>query len=65
MHIGMIGCTATSRIYPSLGLVAEPAGVELVSFTSILPHGEENWPEDPASAMRVLLDEAPPMPSLF
>lgn len=79
MHIGMIGCTAPSHIYPSLGLVAElvrrghrvtyvvgdavadlvePAGIELVSFTSILPQGEENWPEDPASAMRVFLDEA-------
>ncbi|MET4047538.1 MGT family glycosyltransferase [Rhodococcus sp. UYP5] len=79
MHIGMIGCTAPSHIYPSLGLVSElvrrghrvtyavgdavadlvePAGIELVSFTSILPQGEENWPEDPASAMRVFLDEA-------
>ncbi len=75
----MIGCTAPSHIYPSLGLIAElvtrghrvtyavgasladlvePAGVEVVSFDSILPQGEADWPEDPASAMRVFLDEA-------
>lgn len=75
----MIGCTAPSHVYPSLGLIAElvtrghrvtyavgaslvdlvePAGVEVVSFDSILPQGEDDWPEDPASAMRVFLDEA-------
>ncbi|WP_346764385.1 macrolide family glycosyltransferase [Rhodococcus sp. B10] len=79
MHIAMIGCTAPSHIYPSLGLIAElvrrghrltyavgasmagvvePAGAQLVSFDSILPQGEAAWPEDPASAMRVFLDEA-------
>ncbi|SNT18375.1 glycosyltransferase, MGT family [Rhodococcoides kyotonense] len=75
----MIGCTAPSHIYPSLGLIAElvrrghrvtyavgasmrdavePAGVQVISYDSILPRGEEDWPEDPASAMRVFLDEA-------
>ncbi len=75
----MIGCTAPSHIYPSLGLIAElvarghrvtyavgasmkdvvePAGVDIVSYDSTLPQGSEAWPEDPASAMRVFLDEA-------
>lgn len=75
----MIGCTAPSHIYPSLGLIAEltqrghrvtyavgeslvgvvePAGVQVVSYDSMLPQGEAAWPEDPASAMRVFLDEA-------
>lgn len=79
MHIAMIGTTAPSHIYPSLGLIAElvrrghrvtyavgeqlaglvePLGVELVSFTSVLPQGEDDWPDDPASAMHVFLDEA-------
>ena len=79
MHIAMIGTTAPSHIYPSLGLIAElvrrghrvsyavgdvlahlvdPAGVEVVRFDSILPQGEDNWPDDPAEAMRVFLDEA-------
>jgi MGT family glycosyltransferase len=79
MHIAMIGCTAPSHIYPSLGLIAElvrrghrvsyavgttmtnlvdPIGVEAISYASILPQGEDAWPEDPASAMRVFLDEA-------
>lgn len=75
----MIGTTAPSHIYPSLGLIAElvrrghrvsyavgeqlapvvePAGVEVVSYPSILPQGEDNWPGDPAEAMHVFLDEA-------
>lgn len=75
----MIGTTAPSHIYPSLGLIAElvkrghrvtyavgdqltdiiePVGVEIVSYDSILPQGEANWPDDPAEAMRVFLDEA-------
>lgn len=79
MHIAMIGTTAPSHIYPSLGLIAElvqrdhrvtyavgeqlasvvePAGVEVVSFPSILPQGEGSWPEDPAESMHVFLDEA-------
>jgi MGT family glycosyltransferase len=79
MHIAMIGTTAPSHIYPSLGLIAElvrrghrvtyavgeqlaglvePLGVEVVSFTSVLPQGEDDWPDDPASAMHVFLDEA-------
>lgn len=79
MHIAMIGTTAPSHIYPSLGLIAElvrrghrvtyavgeqlasvvePAGVEVVSFLSILPQGEDDWPDDPAESMHVFLDEA-------
>ncbi|MCW2876742.1 MAG: aveB [Sphaerisporangium sp.] len=39
------------------GLV-EPTGAELVPHPSLLPTSEGTWPEDPASAMRVFLDEA-------
>ncbi|WP_405144126.1 glycosyl transferase [Sphaerisporangium sp. NBC_01403] len=78
-HIAMIGCTAPSHIYPSLGVIrelvsrghrvsyavgenlaglVEPTGAEVVPHPSLLPTGDESWPDDPASAMRVFLDEA-------
>ncbi|AIG79116.1 Oleandomycin glycosyltransferase [Amycolatopsis japonica] len=42
---------------PLTGLVA-PTGAEVVSHPSILPLGDQSaWPEDPASQMRVFLDE--------
>lgn len=41
-----------------LAHLVDPAGVEVVRFDSILPQGEDNWPDDPAEAMRVFLDEA-------
>lgn len=78
-HIAMVGCTAPSHVYPSLGVVrelvsrghrvtyaigepltglVEPTGAEPVAHPSTLPLGEESWPEDPGTAMRVFLDEA-------
>ena len=79
-HIVMVGCTAPSHVYPSLGVIrelvrrghrvtyvvgepltelVEPAGVEVVAHPTIFPLGEAaGWPEDPAEAMRVFLDEA-------
>ncbi|MFC4530107.1 macrolide family glycosyltransferase [Sphaerisporangium dianthi] len=78
-HILMVGCTAPSHIYPSLGLIRElvsrghrvgyvvgdglaelvaPTGAEIVAHPSLLPLGEATWPDDPASAMRIFLDEA-------
>ncbi|RCG31676.1 UDP glycosyltransferase [Sphaerisporangium album] len=42
---------------PLAGLV-EPTGAEVVSHPSLLPLGEQAWPDDPATAMRVFLDEA-------
>ncbi|MEC3982362.1 macrolide family glycosyltransferase [Amycolatopsis sp. H20-H5] len=79
-HIAMIGCTAPSHVYPSLGVVAElvarghrvsyvvgepladlvaPSGAEVVAHPTIFPLGETaSWPDDPAEAMRVFLDEA-------
>jgi hypothetical protein len=39
------------------GLV-EPTGAELVPHRSLLPQGDAAWPDDPATAMRVFLDEA-------
>lgn len=42
---------------PLTGLIA-PTGAEVVSHPSILPLGDQSaWPEDPASQMRVFLDE--------
>lgn len=38
------------------GLVA-PAGAEPVTHDSLLPGSESEWPEDPATAMRVFLDD--------
>ncbi|MDV8025295.1 macrolide family glycosyltransferase [Rhodococcus sp. IEGM 1330] len=52
------GHRVTYAVGDSLASIVEPAGVEVVPFTSRLPTGEENWPEDPASAMQVFLDEA-------
>ncbi|MEV6982433.1 macrolide family glycosyltransferase [Sphaerisporangium sp. NPDC051017] len=42
---------------PLAGLV-EPTGAEIVSHPSLLPLGDRSWPDDPATAMRVFLDEA-------
>ncbi|WP_248962144.1 macrolide family glycosyltransferase [Sphaerisporangium perillae] len=39
------------------GLV-EPTGAELVPHPSLFPDNDAKWPDDPASAMRVFLDEA-------
>lgn len=52
------GHRVTYAVGDSLRHVVEPAGVEVVPFTSILPDGEASWPDDPAAAMQVFLDEA-------
>lgn len=52
------GHRVTYAVGDSLQHLVEPAGVEVVSFDSMLPDGEASWPDDPASAMRVFLDEA-------
>ncbi|MCJ0892417.1 macrolide family glycosyltransferase [Rhodococcus sp. ARC_M5] len=52
------GHRVTYAVGESLRHLVEPAGVEVVSFTSILPDGESSWPDDPAAAMQVFLDEA-------
>ncbi len=79
-HIVMVGCTAPSHIYPSLGMIGElvrrghrvsyvvgaplaslvaPTGAEVVEHPTTFPLGEAAvWPDDPADAMRVFLDEA-------
>jgi MGT family glycosyltransferase len=42
---------------PLTGLI-EPTGAEVISHPTILPLGDQSaWPEDPASQMRVFLDE--------
>ncbi|MEV6694687.1 macrolide family glycosyltransferase [Micromonospora sp. NPDC051196] len=41
---------------PLTGLVA-PTGAEPIAHPTILPQGDTPWPEDPATAMRVFLDE--------
>ncbi|MEV6880312.1 macrolide family glycosyltransferase [Amycolatopsis sp. NPDC051128] len=79
-HIVMVGCTAPSHIYPSLGVIRElvdrghrvsyvvgsplaglvsPTGAQVVEHPTTFPLGEAAvWPDDPADAMRVFLDEA-------
>ncbi|WP_086844588.1 macrolide family glycosyltransferase [Amycolatopsis kentuckyensis] len=79
-HIVMVGCTAPSHVYPSLGVISElvrrghrvsyvvgaplaslvaPTGAEVVGHPTIFPLGEAAvWPDEPAEAMRVFLDEA-------
>ncbi|OZF34917.1 UDP glycosyltransferase [Rhodococcus sp. 14-2496-1d] len=52
------GHRVTYAVGDSLRHVVEPAGVEVVPFSSILPDGEGSWPDDPAAAMQVFLDEA-------
>lgn len=52
------GHRVTYAVGESLRHLVEPAGVEVVAFPSILPDGEGSWPDDPASAMQVFLDEA-------
>ncbi|MGW4487538.1 macrolide family glycosyltransferase [Amycolatopsis sp. NPDC004368] len=76
----MVGTTAPSHIYPSLGVITElvrrghrvsyvvgaplaslvaPTGAHVVTHPTLLPLGEAGtWPDDPADAMRVFLDEA-------
>ncbi|MGW7532243.1 macrolide family glycosyltransferase [Amycolatopsis sp. NPDC054798] len=79
-HIVMVGCSAPSHIYPSLGIIrelvrrghrvsyvvgeplaelVEATGADVVAHPTIFPLGPDaEWPEDPAEAMRVFLDEA-------
>lgn len=38
--------------------LVEPTGAKLVGHPTIMPLGDEPWPEDPGEAMRVFLDEA-------
>ncbi|UOZ10434.1 macrolide family glycosyltransferase [Amycolatopsis sp. WQ 127309] len=79
-HIVMVGCSAPSHVYPSLGVIRElvrrghrvsyvvgaplaglvaPTGASVVEHPTIFPLGEAAvWPDDPADAMRVFLDEA-------
>ncbi|OZE82861.1 UDP glycosyltransferase [Rhodococcus sp. 15-649-2-2] len=52
------GHRVTYAVGDSLRHMVEPAGVEVVPFESMMPDGEASWPDDPASAMRVFLDEA-------
>lgn len=79
-HIVMVGCSAPSHVYPSLGIIRElvrrghrvsyvvgeplaelvgATGADVVAHPTIFPLGPDaEWPEDPAEAMRVFLDEA-------
>ncbi|MET9265008.1 macrolide family glycosyltransferase [Amycolatopsis sp. NPDC004079] len=79
-HIVVVGCSAPSHVYPSLGVIrelvrrghrvsyvvgeplaelVESTGADVVAHPTIFPIGPDaEWPEDPAEAMRVFLDEA-------
>lgn len=52
------GHRVTYAVGDSLRHLVKPAGVEVVPFSSVLPSAESDWPDDPAAAMQVFLDEA-------
>lgn len=52
------GHRVTYAVGESLASLVEPTGARVVPFESLLPQGEESWPDDPAAAMHVVLDEA-------
>ncbi len=52
------GHRVTYAVGESLASFVEPTGARVVPFDSLLPQGEETWPDDPAAAMHVFLDEA-------
>jgi MGT family glycosyltransferase len=43
---------------PAVSELVEATGAELVPCTSVLPVADNNWPEDPISAMDLFLDDA-------
>ena len=51
------GHRITYAVGQSAASIVEPYGVEIVSWESILPQGQDAWPDDPAAAMHVFLDE--------
>ncbi|MEU6439928.1 macrolide family glycosyltransferase [Streptomyces sp. NPDC047046] len=51
------GHRVTYATGPSLAHLVEPTGAELVPVTSVLPHVDNEWPEDPIGAMGLFLDD--------
>jgi MGT family glycosyltransferase len=51
------GHRVSYAIGETLAGLVEPTGAEPVTHPSILPLGDATWPDDPATAMRVFLDE--------
>ncbi|MGW1375452.1 macrolide family glycosyltransferase [Streptomyces sp. NPDC002446] len=43
---------------PNVAELIEPTGAEFVPYTTTLPVADNNWPQDPISAMSLFLDEA-------
>jgi len=43
---------------PAAADLIAPTGAELVPCTSVLPVGDNNWPDDPIAAMGLFLDDA-------
>ncbi|MBB4795865.1 MGT family glycosyltransferase [Streptomyces nodosus] len=43
---------------PAVAELIEATGAELVPCTSVLPVGDNNWPDDPIAAMDLFLDDA-------
>ncbi|MEU3600173.1 macrolide family glycosyltransferase [Streptomyces sp. NPDC006798] len=43
---------------PAVARLIEPTGAELVPFSSGLPVGDNEWPEDPIAAMTLFLEDA-------
>ncbi|NEA37945.1 macrolide family glycosyltransferase [Streptomyces sp. SID11385] len=51
------GHRVTYATAPSVAHLVEPTGAELVPVTSVLPHVDNEWPEDPIGAMGLFLDD--------
>lgn len=43
---------------PAVARLIAPTGAELVEFSSLLPVGDNNWPDDPIAAAGLFLDDA-------
>ncbi len=52
------GHRVTYAVGESSASLVEPTGARVMPFDSLLPQDEESWPDDPAAAMHVFLDEA-------
>ncbi|EDY44585.1 macrolide family glycosyltransferase [Streptomyces sp. SPB074] len=51
------GHRVTYATDPSAAHLVEPTGARLVPFTTVLPHVDNAWPDDPIGAMGLFLDD--------
>ncbi|WP_431033264.1 macrolide family glycosyltransferase [Streptomyces sp. P6-2-1] len=51
------GHRVTYATDPAVAHLVEPTGAQLVPVTTVLPHTDHEWPEDPIGAMGLFLDD--------